>query len=72
MVISCVVAWMLAATVIAPARGSDYLEKALDRLRRSDIEFQRSGSNAPFIPFAYLGARRYGDARLVNDLQGSA
>lgn len=48
------------------AWGDDFLKGAIDRLRSSDIEFQRSGSNAPYTPLVYVGARRYGDARLVN------
>ncbi|MDP5052464.1 MAG: hypothetical protein NWP69_01625, partial [Congregibacter sp.] len=36
----------------------------------SEFIFQRSESNAPFIPIAYLGARSYGDAQLESATTG--
>jgi len=53
-----------------PALSQGLFAETVDRLKSSDIEFQRRISNAPATPLAYLGVRRYGDARLVDDRSG--
>jgi hypothetical protein len=49
-----------------PARAESPFAGVLDKLRASDIDFQRGASNAPFIPVASLSARHYGRGRLVD------
>lgn len=52
-------------------QAENLLSSFVNRLQSSDIEFQRRASNAPFTTTAYLGARRYGGAGLVDDRSGN-
>ena len=61
---------LLVSFVPCTASAEGLFSATVDRLSSSDIEFQRRVSNAPFTPIAYLGARRYGNARLVDDRSG--
>ena len=54
-----------ALTITLQARADDSLmQRIAKKFEHSKIEFQRSGSNAPFIPIASLGASFYGDAEV--------
>ena len=49
------------------ASATGFVSDVVDRLRDSEIEFQRRGSNAPFSPLGYLGGRYYSEARLTDE-----
>ena len=58
-----------------PAADDSFMQRVTREFADSQIEFQRSGSNAPFMPVAALGATFYGSAEVdgrgkgVEDLQ---
>jgi hypothetical protein len=56
----------LALALAAPAWADNPFTGVLEKLRRSDINFQRGASNAPFAPVASLAGRRYSEGRLVD------
>ncbi|MDA8962353.1 hypothetical protein N9H37_03260, partial [Congregibacter sp.] len=58
---------LLGATVCA---AQNFVQDTVSAFESSDFVFQRGGSNAPFIPIAYLSARTYGEARIDNALTG--
>ena len=58
---------LLGATVCA---AQNFVQDTVSAFENSDFVFQRGGSNIPFIPIAYLGARTYGEAQIENTLTG--
>jgi hypothetical protein len=50
--------------------AQSFIQDTVAAFDNSDFVFQRSGSNVPFIPIAYLGARSYGEPQVENTLTG--
>ncbi|WP_202962363.1 DUF6268 family outer membrane beta-barrel protein [Congregibacter litoralis] len=48
------------------------MQDTVTAFENSEIVFQRSSSNAPFIPIAYTSARSYGEATVDSALTGQA
>jgi len=56
----------IALALAAPAWADSPFAGVLEKLRSSDIDFQRGASNAPFIPVATLSSRHYSEGRLID------
>ncbi|WOJ98256.1 DUF6268 family outer membrane beta-barrel protein [Congregibacter brevis] len=53
---------------VAKVTAQNFVQDTVTAFDNSEFIFQRSVSNAPFIPIAYLGARSYGEAQIENAL----
>lgn len=65
-------AGLATALAITPLAWADdtLMQRIAQKFEHSKIEFQRSGSNAPFIPIASFGAGFYGDAEVDSRKKG--
>lgn len=61
---------MLALIGATACFAQNFVQDTVSAFESSDFVFQRGGSNVPFIPIAYLGARSYGEAQIENTLTG--
>ena len=62
---------LLASSAWLPdARAESFMQDRIDAFRASDILFQRSDSNVPFMPIAFLNTSHYGEAQITNNTTG--
>jgi hypothetical protein len=54
-------------SVFAAAASADWIAELMQSFADSDIQFQRTDSNVPFFPVAFLGATYYSDVELTAD-----
>lgn len=47
-------------------QASSFIEQIVEQVDRSNITFERSKSNVPFIPVAFLGFKTYGSTQVEN------
>ena len=67
----CLAALLLATTATLPdAIAESFMQERIDAFRASDILFQRSDSNVPFMPIAFLNASTYSEAQVTNNTTG--
>lgn len=67
----CLAALLLATTATLPAAiAESFMQSRIDAFRASDILFQRSDSNVPFMPIAFLNASTYSEAQVTNNTTG--
>jgi hypothetical protein len=50
--------------------AQNFIQNTVQDFQESDFVFQRSGSNAPFLPVSYLGSNYYGEAQINNEITG--
>tara|TARA_R110002110_G_scaffold406421_1_gene626409 strand:- start:228168 stop:229127 length:960 start_codon:yes stop_codon:yes gene_type:complete len=67
---------LLAATalwtpLIAAQDGPGFVQGLVNQFENSDIVFQRSTSNVPFAPVAFLGGKSYGSTEVENSNRGT-